>query len=294
MLSNFLNKFKPGERVPPFVAPLVPSTNRIYTKQNGMPYTFKRHPNMPDGWHRFRQLDQMGIVIDLLEPPTQLEIMAYLDIMPRTAMIALHNLADQTWLCLPFNFGDAKQKGFSTTPVPVYLVGDSIESFDLIYANGEPEALIYNRRAGFQIADRSVLLSEVDGTGIPVFSSHEIRTAFMILRERFVSRRLADELEAEKRKSRTVEDRIKNNLEYLGAELLSWRESGNDLIVRWRDRGEVYESRVNSDLSVGTVSAGLCLSGQDQKFDIAAMVDVVREAVKLGRPNAHGKRYRDD
>jgi hypothetical protein len=78
----------------------------------------------------------------------------------------------------------------------------------------------------------------------------------------------------------------------MGAELVSWKESGYDLIVSWKDNGIEYQSRVTSQAN--GVSAGICLSGQDAKFNLAGFVSVMREARQLNRPGAQGHQDSDD
>jgi hypothetical protein len=74
-----------------------------------------------------------------------------------------------------------------------------------------------------------------------------------------------------------VRRRLRENLSHAGARLVDYLERGDSFRVRYRVAGHEYTSSVNKeDLTVQV--AGICLSGEDQKFDLASLVGVLREA----------------
>lgn len=282
-LNSFLSKFKGGQQRPPFVAPVTPSTKRVFTLVDGLPYHYQRLRRIPNAWNRFK-FNRSGILeIDHGNPPQPYEIRSYLELLrPRWAMIVLYKLGDGSFLCYPFNAGDAKQKGWGDGPVAVHLVTDTVEPFDVVYARGVIYNLIYDMPSAINIANKDVLLNilgkVVSYSNSDKFNTGESRTAFNIVNSRLIDIQRSEVEQARVAQTLTMEGRIKYNLEFLGAELLSWRESGNDIVVTWKDGGQTYNSRIDSKM--GTVSAGICLSGKDSDFNVAAMVDVIRQARK--------------
>ena len=73
-----------------------------------------------------------------------------------------------------------------------------------------------------------------------------------------------------------VRGRLRDNLSHAGAQLIDYLERADSFRVRYSVDGLQYTSSVNkNDLTVQV--AGICLSGEDQKFDLASMVGVLRE-----------------
>jgi len=74
----------------------------------------------------------------------------------------------------------------------------------------------------------------------------------------------------------TGEGRLQDALEHAGAELNEFTERGDVYAVTYTVDGERHTSVVDRR-SLTVVTAGICLSGQDEKFDLASLVGVLRE-----------------
>jgi len=86
------------------------------------------------------------------------------------------------------------------------------------------------------------------------------------------------------------EKRLRQALEHAGAELKDYVERRDVYTVTYEIDGQRHVSAISKqDLSVQV--AGICLSGEDQKFDLQSLVGVIREAqeghglVRIGRRN---------
>jgi hypothetical protein len=84
------------------------------------------------------------------------------------------------------------------------------------------------------------------------------------------------EVSEEARQSRE-ERRLRSALEHAGAELKTYVERRDVYTVTYEVDGQCHVSAIaKKDLSVQV--AGICLSGEDQNFDLQSLVGVIREA----------------
>jgi hypothetical protein len=81
----------------------------------------------------------------------------------------------------------------------------------------------------------------------------------------------------------TLEGRISLALSHTGAELVSWRRSGQRLaIVRYRVAGRRFECVIDTN-SLQIMDAGICLDGTDEELNLSSLPSAVREAIESGR-----------
>jgi hypothetical protein len=87
--------------------------------------------------------------------------------------------------------------------------------------------------------------------------------------------------EEEPQESDLVRRRLRASLSHAGARLIDYLERADSFRVRYTIGGRQYTSSVNKeDLTVQV--AGICLSGEDQKFDLGSLVGVLREGDQHG------------
>jgi len=72
-----------------------------------------------------------------------------------------------------------------------------------------------------------------------------------------------------------VEEMLKRVVAHGGGKLHSYADRGDSYTIRFSVAGEEVSATVKKDLQI--ISAGFCLSGEDNKFDLASITSVVQE-----------------
>lgn len=186
------------------------------------------------------------------------------------------------WWALPYNASDAMTRfALPDEPFPVYLCdpADGADRFERVIVRVDGTARWYggpDLRADPEHGER--LREAQDDTSLAGLSSSEWRVLVLDQLHQIDLARVHAE-QAGKR----LEDSLRYALGKANARLLSYREmpatSGQMgyLVVEWSD-GETthhYRSTVSRDLTV--ISSGICLSGEDRKFDLTSLVGVITD-----------------
>ena len=200
----------------------------------------------------------------------------YLALWPALRMVLLAALGHGDWLALPFNGSDAAQRFGLAGPQLVRLV-EGGQPFERIVGRVEGSTIWYaapDRRADPAQAEalRAALAGE-HPAAIPAGLGQGERAAFELL--------------AGRRAAHSTEQRLRAALTLGGAALLGYKHVDGMLRVHWQRDGERSATLLAPDLSV--VSAGVCLSGQDARFDLASIVGVVRDAPGFARYETEGE-----
>lgn len=270
-----------GDHIPePFVAP-IPDAEvvEVFTIQDGVPYRFKLQDTYP-GWWIINP--QSKLEARLGEIPQPCDILAYLEQLPRFYAISCFRLSERTWLVVPYNAGDAAQRGWpSGEPKAMHLVRHNVKPFDVVVVRSA-NTLLYEdldtRLDGSHWKDWATLQLE-DKTGRLLPRNYDNALAILWQRKK--------ELEEEARKRAIEEQRSTTEgefhwqLAFMGADLESWLESGEGYEVTWSHEGERYSMRLRRDKRIA--SAGICLDRTDSSHNLSSIVAVMEEARRLER-----------
>jgi hypothetical protein len=195
----------------------------------------------------------------------------YLALFPLVRLILTRQNGNQ-WLAMPAHRGDRRLQIDGLAPVRLV---EEAQLFDIIRARFDGhnfwfESLDASRDPATAAWLRKQLAGRVEPnllerSGLTL----EERTAYAVHFLVEASPREAD-LDA-------VRERLREALAHAGAELVDYLERDDSLRVTYRVGGGQHTSAVSKD-DLTIQVAGICLSGEDRKFDLASMVGVLREA----------------
>jgi hypothetical protein len=214
------------------------------------------------GWGVFRPTDPAAA--ELVRPATLGERRRYLDLLPAHRLLLCERLG-RDWLAHPAH-------GPAGAPLaPVRLVEDG-QRFELVVARSDgvqcwfdqpderanPAAAAYLREA-FRNRVPTAALRRRGLTG-----GHKATYA------------IAEQLRHEAERDRT-EDRLGGALAHAGAELAGYVERDDGFRVEYEVDGQRHVSLIDKR-NLGVRLAGICLNGEDARFDLQSLVGVLREA----------------
>lgn len=255
-----------------FLAPCV-LDGKVRTRVKSLVYTFTPEPASFSGWGLFRPMDVARAT--LVEAASFRQIEAYLWLFPAFRLRLAFPLRQQTWLAFPANTSDAQQRTGDASPVPVHLVERSA-AFEQIVARWDGNAWWFeaeDRRAAPRLA--AYLRTAFKQETMPDALRHkgltpEMRTAYALAWQRTAAGR---------RRRRQVREanRLNDALRFAGGQLQDFHDREGFWLVEWTTPdGEQHRSAIRkNDLTV--LSAGICLSDQDQAFDLQSLVSVITD-----------------
>ena len=260
--KNILNK--------EIFSPFVKGGNSIRLKIDGVLYTLRTPAMDRDGFGIFKAIDHSNAIWQ--RDADEIEKAQYLDLLPKTSLILIYNIGQ--WLAYPYNLPSFKnQFSADQNMISVKLV-DNAEFLDTIDARFDGANFWFNGSKFSVGAEKKDILRERIKNF--KYSIPEDLLPGITPEEKFVFD-LAVGFHKESSKS-NVERRLENEFHKYDASVDGFTERGNTIEVRWRDNknAKTYTSVLDKD-NLSVITAGICLSGGDKKFDLPSLVVVCRE-----------------
>lgn len=272
----------------PFVAPLLSgSRSSVFVVQNGVPINFDVAPPSNPGWW---YCDIKGKTFAKPEREAfPWELSEYFSPLPRFHVITTLQTDDQSWLVVPLNKADARQRGWpNAIPMTMHLTNANISPFDVVEAVslGLGYMLFVNVWPGgnmlpLSIATRSKVFDEQTLSGVPRPFLQAAHMVLQFMEDQLREQKLEAARDRAKLKEASTEDRIKWHLDFIGARLVDWRRSGSDLLVTSDYNGLVHTFTVSGEAR--GVSAGICLDGTSGRHNLSSLVLAIQRARELHR-----------
>jgi hypothetical protein len=280
-----------------FLAPVLPG-GQVRVRIAGLVCTLRVSGEFEPGWAILKpqSMDRARVV----SRPSLQQVRDYLALFPAVRLLLVSRASrapstgsGQAWLAIPAHRGDRRFE--IEGPVRIHLVAGA-EPFQRIIARFDGTLFWFqevDRRRSPAIA--AYLREELDaGTRPqdlhkPTLTAEE-REAYRLVQQaaEALQRDRAQQQRTHVRTQRSAEviqrdpakERLAGALAHAGAELTSYIEQGDAYTVAFVVDGQARRTIVSKgDLTV--LSAGICLSGQDQRFDLQSLVGVLREGSRL-------------
>lgn len=265
-----------------FLAPVLHG-GQVQVRIAGVICSLRIQPSDFEGWGIFRPVSHTNA--KLVRNAKLAERRRYLELFPAVRLI-LSGRSEEQWLAVPASHADSRFQ--IDGAIPVRLVEEA-QLFEVIESRFDGSHFWYaGPDSRWDPGTASYLRQELGRLTPP----DQLQRAGLTAEERAVyERNYWPRYEVSKEAQRTREERrLRGALAHAGAELKDYVERHDVYTVTYEVDGQRHVSAIaKKDLSVQV--AGICLSGEDQNFDLQSLVGVIREAqgdhrlVRVGRDN---------
>jgi len=292
MIHDLLDKLAKQEKEflsEEIFAPYVRGGSQIHIKINGVIYKLKTPKLKKDGFGVFKATDANNA--KLVRDAESYEISEYLELLPRLNVVLVSKPNDR-WLAYPLNIQSFRQRFGVEPKLLSVLVADNVEVLDTALVRFDGSTFWFDSATFTNSADKRATLRERIFEG-----NYGFPKDMKLSPEEMLAFKFAASFHKEANKSK-LEQRLQNEMARYNAQVDKYVERGENVEVQWKDNltNKKYTSVFKAeDLSV--VTAGICLSGGDKKFDLQSLVGVIREGENrwgvnhVGRGGMNERRY---
>jgi hypothetical protein len=252
-----------SKNLPEVIAPVLSKNDIVKVFINNHPYKLNVKTDRV-GWFILKSDSMTSATI--LREAAKFEIQKCLESVTKLRLITMRRVSESRWLAFPFNSSDAISKGITPQPLEVFLIDQNLEPFSIISARLWGKTLLYDS----YVYPPDIHFSESLDKGI----EEPPKISGIIPEMKIVYSMLTDEIAQAKK--RTLEGRIQSAVEYLGAELVGFKEFGEGYEITYKDNTQTYKVRVSNSLRLK--SAGICLSGLENYQTLSSCVAVMRQS----------------
>jgi hypothetical protein len=253
-----------------FISPVFSNTI-VATRVDGMVYSFSI-PKIAGGWYQIKPANVKSAKI--LGPAEMSERDEYLRCLDKLRLVLVMK-KDGVYYGVP---DKANKFSFQVNDLlPVFLHDDTAMDFDRVIARFDGANL------WFETVDQGNDPAKADylrNCMQTVLEPQELKFSGLTLEERvaYTLRLTVDKrLIVDKKK-----DGLQKAVEFAGGSFVKFVERVDHYSVTYLVGGEEYTSYVAKDPAHSVISAGLCLQGNDRKFDLKSLVTVIREGQEEG------------
>jgi len=242
----------------------------VWLRIAGVICRFKVEPHDFEGWGVFRPTSPK--TAELVRPAGLAERRRYLDFLPRLRVI-ICGREGESWLATPAHRGDRRMR--IDGMLALRLVEEA-QLFDVANVRFDGMQCWYDAPDARSDPGTAAYLRE--SLSLMVEPGRLSRTGLTAEEREAYTFNYVPRVEAERAlRSDRVEERLRAAVAHAGAEFRRYHEHGDVYRVDYNVDGHRHTSGVaRRDLSVQI--AGICLSGEDQRFDLQSLVGVIREA----------------
>ena len=249
-----------------FISPVFSNT-LVATRIDGIVYSFTIPKATENGWYQFQPVDTKKARV--MEPANLIEREMYLKYLDKLRVVLVMK-KDGVFYGIP---DKANKFGFLINDLlPVFLNDDTPMDFDRVITRFDGANIWFDQvDQGNDPAKAEYLRNCM----AKVLDPEKLKFSGLTLEERFAyTLRLTVD---KKLVIDRTKDGIKKDVEFAGGAFVKFMERSDHFSVTYRVNGQEYTSYVSKDPVHSVISAGLCLNGNDTRFDLKSLVTVIRE-----------------
>jgi len=171
-----------------------------------------------------------------------------------------------------------------TNPVPMYLTDDMVMDFDTVVGRFDGENFWFGEIDYKTDSVKTEYLREAFSKLTP---PKDLRYSGLTIEEKtaYAFRYATDKKIKEEMAKRMKKAGLETAINHAGGKLVSYHERSDSFSVTYTVDGQRHTSYVTKDPSHSVITAGICLNGRDRDFDLASLIDVMREGQREGLIN---------
>jgi len=249
-----------------FVSPIFHNT-RVATRVCGIVYYFDV-PSVKPGWYTIRPKNNRAAVI--VGEATLPDIDKYLRNLDRVR-VTLAMKDKDVYYGVPGKIWDTKG-AVKGKPVPVFLFDDSVQDFDRVICCTDSMNFWYQ---GPDPSNNPAKAEYLRTSMQKLVEPDKIKFTDLLFDEKaaYAFRLSIDKKLKEELKKKGVQA----DIEHAGGKFLRSVERSDHISVTYMVDGDKYTSYVSKDPTHKIITAGVCLAGTDNLFDLKSLVTVLRE-----------------
>lgn len=263
-----------------FISPVFSNTI-VATRVEGLVYSFAIPMATENGWFQIQPIDTKKARVlgpaDLIEREMYLKCLDKLRLVIVTRRILPELKKDGIFYGIP---DKANKFGFMVNELlPIFLCDDTPMDFDRVITRFDGANIWFDHVDQGNDPAKADYLRNCHTkylAGLPEnYDFDKIKFSGLTFEER-----LAYALRLSLDKKYVVESkqvRLKKDVEFAGGSFIRYTERADHFSVTYKVNGQEYTSYVSKDPAHSVISAGLCLNGNDTRFDLKSLVTVIRE-----------------
>lgn len=247
-----------------FVAPVIRGGG-VRVRVAGIVWQFAVVPAEYEGWAVLKPANSRQARV--MEAAKLAQIRQYLDVFPMVSLV-LCEKRKETWWGLLAN--DADPRFRLDGPVPVLLAKD-IQLFDTVRTRWDGARFLFESKNSRRDPSVAAYLRQSLGEQR---KPAELARPTLTAQERTAYEWQCLLIEQDLRDA--TEERLRKALAHADGKFRSFIERGDSYAVTFDVDGGSYTAAIRKD-DLSVMLAGICLSGEDEKFDLTSLVGVIRE-----------------
>jgi hypothetical protein len=253
-----------------FISPIF-SNSRVATHIDGIVYSFVI-PGVESGWYQIKPVNTK--VARIIGPANLIEQEMYLKCLDKLRLVIVMK-KDNIFYGVP---DKANKFGFQVNDLlPIFLHSDPAMDFDRVITRFDGANIWYecvDQGNGPAKAEylRDCMAKVLDPSKLK-FSGLTIEERLAYTLRLTLDKRLIID---------SKKDQLKRDVEFAGGSFIKFAERADHYSVTYQVNGNEFTSYVAKNPAHSVISAGLCLNGNDKRFDLKSLVTVIREGHQKG------------